>query len=106
MDIYSSALAGAVGAVVIALVSCLIGTIYERDRRHIVADKWRRAATLTAATSLLLVLVAALVHLGLSHGADSGAQLGFVDYLSEHPALPLIGGLAAVALWWAGQTSR
>ncbi len=106
MDIYSLALGGAVIAVVVALVSCLIGTMFERDRRHIGADIWRRVGTLAAAATLGLVLLASFYHLGSAHSAGSGAELGFGDFLTEHPALPLVGALAFVALWWAGQTSR
>ena len=106
MDIYSVAVNVAVIAVAIALAACLAATIYERDSRHIVADKWRRVGTTTAATSLVLVVGSSLFHLGTAHRAGSGSELGFGDFLSEHPVLVLIGGLAGIALWWSGRTKR
>lgn len=106
MDTYSLALNGAVIAVAIALAASLAGTIYESDSRHIVAEKWRRVGTATAAISLLLNLAYSLIHLGTAHGAGSGSELGFGDFLSDHPVLVLIAGLAGIALWWSGRTKK
>ena len=108
MDLYSLLLATAMGLVGLAHVLALIGRLIihrPSSQSAVSAEKRRRAmqclkgARWASLLTLVLIVLATVVHVVSGHQPGSEDAMGVVAFLVAHRALPIIFALALWSRW-------
>ena len=84
-DVYSPALAVAIGASAVSLAAALL------TRRF-------RVGLWASLVAIVMVSVAVASHVRVGHSAGSASALGFLAFIRAHPAIAITTGAAVVAL--------